>query len=329
MIVEEVRRASASASADLPLAVGPTMMTSGGFEETDVFIATIIAPAARALEPGALSVAGDALVAAGCAPAAPRWIDEAIAADIPFSGEAMAARAALEAALPELDVIVQVEAERQRRLLVADMDSTMITVECIDELADYAGLKAEVAQVTEAAMRGELDFEGALRSRVALLAGLPERVIDDCLRERVQIMPGARALVRTLKSKGGAAVLVSGGFTRFAEPVAAQIGFDRAIANTLGIADGRLSGGVVGDIVGAQTKRTTLLSTLDAHTLPVSASLAVGDGANDIPMILAAGLGVAYHAKPKTAAAAAARITHGDLSALLYAMGYPRRDWAL
>lgn len=274
-----------------------------------------------------MSAARDVLANATCAPLHARWLDYGVAVDVPFSGDPMAARAALEGAFPSLDIIVQVTADRRRALLVADMDSTMITVECIDELADYAGIKAEVAQVTDAAMRGELDFEAALRSRVALLKGLSEHVIEDCLRERVRIMPGARELVRTMTANGGAAVLVSGGFSRFAAPVAAEIGFDRAVANVLGISDGLLDGTVVGDIVGAQTKRDTLFSALAARNIPLSASLAVGDGANDIPMIEAAGLGVAYHAKPKTAAAATAQVRHGDLSALLYAMGYPRADW--
>ncbi len=251
-----------------------------------------------------------------------------MAADVSFVGDAKAARAALEAAVSHLDVIVQIAADRHRRLLIADMDSTMITVECIDELADYAGIKAEVAAVTEAAMRGELDFEAALRSRVALLKGLPETVIDDCLRERVKATPGAKALVRTLKANGGRAVLVSGGFTRFADVVAAEIGFDRVRANMLGIRNAALDGTVVGEIIEAHTKRETLVAECAMLGLPASAALAVGDGANDIPMIEAAGLGIAYHAKPKTAAAAAAQIRHGDLSALLYAMGYKRSEWA-
>jgi phosphoserine phosphatase len=208
------------------------------------------------------------------------------------------------------------------------MDSTMITIECIDELADYAGIKPQIAEVTERAMRGELDFESALRSRVALLEGLPEAVIAQCLAERVVIMPGAKELVRTIRAHGGHAVLVSGGFTRFADPVAKEIGFDRAIANVLGIKDGMLTGAVEGDIVGAATKKHVLEQTRVAKGLALEDSLAVGDGANDIPMIEAAGLGVAYHAKPKTAAAAPARIDHGDLTAILYAMGYPRAAWA-
>ncbi len=256
------------------------------------------------------------------------WIEDGKALDVEFSGDEIAVRAALEGAFERTDAIVQKTAERARSFIVADMDSTMITIECIDELADYAGIKPQIAEVTERAMRGELDFEEALRSRVALLKGLPERVIDQCLVERVVIMPGARALVRTIRAHGGTAVLVSGGFTRFADPVAEEIGFNKAVANRLGIRDGMLTGRVDGDIVGAQTKRKVLIDTLTAYELPQSAGLAVGDGANDIPMIEAAGLGVAYHAKPKTAAAAAARVDHGDLTAILFAMGYPRSAWA-
>jgi phosphoserine phosphatase len=153
-------------------------------------------------------------------------------------------------------------------------------------------------------------------------------VIDRCYAERVRIMPGAKALVRTMRAHGARCVLVSGGFTVFADRVAAEIGFDRALSNTLDIADGRLAGTVARPIIGAAAKRETLLAEADALKLDVAATLAIGDGANDIPMIEAAGLGVAYHAKPKTAAAAGARIEHGNLSALLYAQGYPRREWS-
>jgi phosphoserine phosphatase len=256
------------------------------------------------------------------------WVEAGKAADLHFSGDAFAARAVLEEAIPGVDVIVQTTAHRRRRLIIADMDSTMITVECIDELADYAGIKGEIAAVTEAAMRGELDFEAALRSRVALLKGLPETAIEQCLAERVKIMPGAKALVRTVRAQGGYAVLVSGGFTRFADPVGAEIGFDRVIANQLGIAGGVLDGSVASPIIGAQSKREALAAAMAERDLKKEATLAVGDGANDIPMIEAAGLGVAYHAKPKTQAAASAAILYGDLSVLLYAMGYPRTDWA-
>ena len=247
-----------------------------------------------------------------------------MAADVAFARDPAVARAALEGALPSVDVVVQPAAGRVKSLLIADMDSTMITVECIDELADYAGLKAEVAAVTEMAMRGELDFEGALDARVALLGGMDEGVIDRCLAERVRIMPGAKALVRTMRARGGRAVLVSGGFTRFAEPVAAEIGFDRAVANRLLIENGRLTGEVEKPIVGAATKE----AVLRAEAADLADAMAVGDGANDLPMIKAAGLGVAYHAKPVVAAAAAARVEHGDLTALLYAQGIPRAEWA-
>ncbi len=250
-----------------------------------------------------------------------------MAADVVFTADPAAARTALEGALPRTDVIVQPTATRRKALIVADMDSTMITVECIDELADYAGIKADVAAVTEAAMRGELDFEGALDARVALLAGLDEAVIAQCLAERVRIMPGAKALVRTMRANGAAAVLVSGGFTRFADPVAAEIGFDRAIANVLLIEGGRLTGTVAKPIVGSATKEDTLLAWIAERGIDPALSLAVGDGANDLAMIKRAGLGVAYQAKPIVAAAAGARVDHGDLSALLYAQGYRRADW--
>ncbi len=203
----------------------------------------------------------------------------------------------------------------------------MITVEYIDELADYAGLKTEVAAVTEAAMRGELAFEAALDARVALLAGMDAGVIDRCLAERVRIMPGAVALVRTMRARGARCVLVSGGFTRFAEPVAAEIGFDRAVANELLIEGGRLTGAVAKPIVGADAKLATLGTEAEALGIGPEAVLAVGDGANDLPMIRAAGLGVAYHAKPIVAAAAGARIERGDLSPLLWAQGIARRAW--
>ena len=290
-----------------------------------MFIATLIA--ADRLDQGQISECSDRLTSAGCAPAGSGWLDEGIAADLLFSLDSNAARAALEGVLPDVDVVVQSLITRAKRLLVADMDSTMITVECIDELADYAGIKPQIAAVTEAAMRGELDFEAALDARVALLAGLDEGVIDQCLAERVQLTPGACTLVRTMKSRGARAILVSGGFTRFAAPVAAQIGFDEAIANRLNIMAGKLDGTVARPIVGAQTKRDALIAAAVEAAIPIESTLAVGDGANDLAMIGAAGLGMAFRAKPVVAAAADARIEHNDLSALLYAQGIARRDW--
>jgi len=261
-------------------------------------------------------------------PNSPLWIEDGVAADLPFGrADRTAGRAALENLLPGVDVVVQPSADRAKRLLVADMDSTMITIECIDELADYAGIKPQIAEVTERAMRGELDFEAALDARVALLKGLDEAAIERCNVERVRLMPGARTLIQTMKAHGARTVLVSGGFTVFADRVARAIGFDHAISNRLGLADGMLDGTVARPIVGSATKRETLIAERSANLLRREETLAIGDGANDIPMIEEAGLGIAYHAKPKTAAAADARIEHGDLTTLLYAQGYKRADW--
>jgi phosphoserine phosphatase len=290
-----------------------------------MFIATLIA--ADRLSGGDISAARDRLADAGCAPGGTAVVEETIACDLMFDADPAAARAALEDAFAGVDVIVQPVAHREKRLLVADMDSTMIMVECIDELADYAGLRDEISEVTERAMRGELDFETALSARVALLAGLDEAVLAQCHAERVRIMPGAVALVRTMRARGGRAVLVSGGFTHFADRVAADIGFDRAVSNRLGLSAGKLDGSVARPIVGAEGKRQELLRALAEHGIDRADSLAIGDGANDIPMIREAGLGVAYHAKPVTRAAADAVVAHGNLEALLYAQGIARSAW--
>lgn len=284
--------------------------------------------ASASLGQGDIAEASDRLAQAGCAVGQSSWLEPDIAADILFQDCPERARAALAGVGSGVDVIVQPRATRFKKLLVADMDSTMITVECIDELADYAGIKPQIAAVTERAMRGELDFAEALRERVALLRGMDDGVIDRCREERVRIMPGARALVRTMKARGARAVLVSGGFTRFTGPVAKEIGFDRAVANVLEIEDGKLKGTVEQPIVDAARKRQELLVAVSELRIDPALVMAVGDGANDIPMIEAAGLGVAYHAKEKTRAAADAEIVHGDLSALLYAQGIKRADWA-
>jgi phosphoserine phosphatase len=296
-------------------------MTIGG-----MFIATLIAK--DALGAGAISDARRRLWEEDCAPdAEAEWLEADRVAALRFAVAPVRARQALEGVFDGVDVVVQPLAGREKRLLVADMDSTMITVECIDELADYAGIKAEIAAVTEAAMRGELDFAAALDARVALLKDLDDGAIERCLAERVRLMPGARTLVRTMRARGARTVLVSGGFTRFAEPVGEEIGFERVIANTLLTAGGRLTGAVGKPIVDADTKLQTLLAERDTLGLAESETLAVGDGANDLPMIRAAGLGVAYHAKPVVAAAAGARIEHNDLTALLWAQGIRRADW--
>lgn len=289
-----------------------------------MFVATLVASAS--MGQGDIALAADRLREAGCAPGETFWLDEGKAADLFFDGDPVAARSALVDVGDRVDVIVQPVAAREKKLLIADMDSTMITVECIDELADYAGIKPQIAEITERAMRGELDFEGALHGRVALLKGLSDSAIDRCRDERVVIMPGAKALVRTMKARGARTLLVSGGFTRFTGPVAEEIGFDAAVANVLEIADGALLGTVEKPIVDAARKRAELEGAI-ASGIDRALTMAVGDGANDIPMIEAAGLGVAYHAKPKTRAAAHAEIVHGDLSVLLYAQGIAAKDW--
>ncbi|WP_288287669.1 phosphoserine phosphatase SerB [uncultured Sphingobium sp.] len=289
-----------------------------------MFVATLVASAS--MGQGDIAQGADRLAQAGCRPGDMIWLDAGKAADILFAADPAGARAALADLGQGIDVIVQPAATREKKLIIADMDSTMITVECIDELADYAGIKPQIAEITERAMRGELDFAGALDERVALLKGLEDSAIDRCRAERVTIMPGARALVRTMKARGAKALLVSGGFTRFTDPVAAEIGFDAAVANVLEIADGALLGTVTRPIVDAARKRAELEAMI-AGGMDRALTLAVGDGANDIPMIEGAGLGVAYHAKPKTRAAAAAEIVHGDLSVLLYAQGIASADW--
>jgi phosphoserine phosphatase len=289
-----------------------------------MFVATLVA--SGSMGQGDIAQAADRLRDAGCEPGEIAWLDRDKAADLFFGADPIKARAALTGVGQGIDVIVQAVAVRQKTLLIADMDSTMITVECIDELADYAGIKPQIAEITERAMRGELDFAGALDERVALLKGLPDEAIDRCRTERVVIMPGAKALVRTMKARGARALLVSGGFTRFTGPVAQEIGFDAAVANVLDIADGALLGTVSRPIVDAARKREELEAAI-AGGVDRTLTMAVGDGANDIPMIEGAGLGVAYHAKPKTRAAAAAEIVHGDLSVLLYAQGIASAHW--
>ena len=256
------------------------------------------------------------------------WIDEGDATDLAFEGDVGSARAALEA-IDGLDFAIREGQRVPARLFVADMDSTMIGQECIDELADYAGLKDEVAAITERAMQGELDFASALAERVALLKGLNQSVIGECLRERIRPNPGAKALVATMKAQGALTVLVSGGFTDFVGPIAAELGFDRFHANVLGVRQGTLSGTTTGPIVDAAAKRRIAGEVLAELGAGPEALVAVGDGANDAPMVELAGLGVGYRPKPALARIADGVIRHHDLTALLWMQGIPRRDWVI
>jgi phosphoserine phosphatase len=223
-----------------------------------------------------------------------------------------------------IDVITQPGEGRRKKLLVADLESTIIENEMLEELADFLGLRGPVAEVTRRAMNGEIGFAGALNERVALLRGMPESVLGEAA-TRICLMPGARTLIPTLRRAGVTTALVSGGFTVFAERVAGELGFERIVANRLLITDGRIAGTVRAPIVTGATKRDTLLALAEEYAISQSATLAIGDGANDLPMLLAAGLGVAFRAKPAVGAAAGWRVDHADLTALLYAQGY-RRD---
>ncbi len=247
------------------------------------------------------------------------------AIDLVFEADQVAPlRLAAKDALGEApaDLCVQPWEGRRKRLLVADMDSTIIGCECLDELADFAGVKAEVSAITERAMRGEIDFEGALTQRVAMLKGLPLRALARCYDERVRLNPGARAMVATMAAHGARCVLVSGGFTFFTTRVAREAGFHDQRANTL-IDDGATLTGAVGrPILGREAKLDALSAEAAALGVSAAEALAIGDGANDLAMIEAAGLGVAYRAKPLVAARADARIDHADLTALLYFQGY-------
>jgi phosphoserine phosphatase len=284
------------------------------------FVATLVA------DPADLTDAAVRRVAQALpAPVEIRWLSPGEAADLVFEGEAPAD---LREAAADMDMFVQPLATRDKKLLVADMDSTLIGQECIDELAKVAGIGERVAAITERAMRGELDFAGALRERVGLLEGLNVAVIDRLLAERITLNPGARTLAATFRARGGFFAIVSGGFVPFTGAVASWLGADEHRANRLEAEGGRLTGRVAEPIQGADAKLRALRELRARLNLPVSATMAVGDGANDLPMLVEAGLGVAYRAKPKVAAAAHARVEHGDLTALLFAMGIAQADFA-
>ncbi len=284
-------------------------------------------PAKPALDDAVIDAARRALDLLGCETGPAQWLASGIAAEIPFTPST-----GRSPALPDLEsawadrpvdgAVLPVDG-RRKRLLIADMDSTMIEVECIDEIADALGLKDQVATITERAMEGDLPFEEALRERVALLKGLPEATLEDVYRTRIRFTPGGGPLVRTMARHGAVTALVSGGFTYFTDRVAAALGFSHTQANQLDFGpDGTLTGAVIEPILGREAKREALLAFSAQHDLAAGETLAVGDGANDLAMIEAAGLGVAFRAKPKVAAAADIAIRHGDLSALLYLQGY-------
>jgi phosphoserine phosphatase len=259
---------------------------------------------------------------------APDWLAPGTACDLRLTGIArQAADAAARRAIggAAIDVVVQPAAGRRKRVLVADLESTVIENEMLEELADFVGLRARVAEITRRAMNGEIDFAGALAERVLMLKGLSATVLDEAA-SRIRLMPGARALLATSRAAGVRTALVSGGFSVFAGRIAAELGFDRVVANRLDIAGGQIAGTVAAPIVTGATKREALLALAEECAVSRSATLAVGDGANDLPMLAEAGLGVAFRAKPAVAAAARWRIDHADLTALLFIQGYRHEE---
>ncbi|PWC66743.1 phosphoserine phosphatase [Azospirillum sp. TSH7] len=287
-------------------------------------IVTLIAPRTATLDEAVVQTAKAALVGLGADAGAPDWLATGTACDLPFGNLAPEqAEAAIRHALngATLDIVAQPAATRRKRLLVADMESTIIEQEMLDELGDYVGLKDHIAAITARAMNGEIDFKDAVRERVALLKGLKETVIDEVW-QRATLMPGAAQLVGTMRANGAACVLVSGGFRCFTGRVRSWIGFDDDRGNELEVIDGVMTGKVIEPILDKDSKLQALMAYAGEHRVPMAETMAVGDGANDLPMLLAAGLGVAFHAKAVVAAEARARVDHGDLTALLYAQGY-------
>lgn len=292
-------------------------------------VLTLVAtPPHSGLESKQIQLARAALIAAGAEVSDPRWLAPGIAADLFFGAlDPEAAALIAEEVLDEhkVDAIAQKQEGRRKKLLLADMDSTMIQQECLDELADYAGIKAETAAITERAMRGELEFKAALRERVAKLKGLEERALYKTL-ERLTLMPGAQTLLRTLRGHGVDCHLVSGGFRFFTKAIAHRLDFTSEQGNDLVIHNGKLTGEVAEPVLDKDSKLSALYRFAADNALSLEETMAVGDGANDIPMLQAAGMGVALHAKPKVNAQARARVKHSDLTALLYIQGYSSGD---
>ncbi len=291
------------------------------------FVATLVAnPSNPVLTPALAEKAADQVNASGL-----YWLADGIACDIALrdGSDIAAAREQILAAIGNapIDLAIQEAETRRKKLLIADMDSTMIGQECIDELAAEVGLKDRVATITARAMNGEIAFEPALRERVALLKGLPVSVIDEVIEKRITLTPGGRELIATMKAKGFYTALVSGGFTVFTSRIAAMLGFDENRANLLLDADGKLTGEVAEPILGKQAKVDALIEISERLGISPEEAMAVGDGANDLGMLHLSGAGVALHAKPAVAAEAKIRIDHGDLTALLYLQGYRKSDF--
>ena len=293
-------------------------------------VLTLIAAKAKTpLTADIVSAVADALPAGSLTPGPADWLAEDEACDISFEGEKAAAADLARGVIAgrAIDVGIVAAAGRRKMLLIADMDSTMIAQECIDELAAEIGAGESVAAITQKAMRGEIAFRPALRQRVALLKGLPVAAVDKVLSERITLTPGGRTLVATMRANGAYASLVSGGFTAFAQPIAGRLGFDEFRANRLDHENGLFTGTVTEPALGSEAKRTRLADLIAKRDLDSAGTLAVGDGANDLAMIRLAGLGVAFHAKPAVEAEADVAIQHGDLTALLYLQGYRREEF--